>query len=96
MTTALVVVSVGDGTELDRLTLDDEGRIAFRTGVARDMVEAWRARIDAGDDTDTELLAALAGWSNGYVAVRPAGEAGPEDQADTDNAGGEPAGGDGG
>ncbi len=98
--TALLVVSVADDAELDRLTLDDEGRIAYRTGAARDMVEAWRRRLadgpgDAGDAGDDELLDALTGWSNGYVAIRPADQpAGGEDQADEadqDDAGGESA-----
>lgn len=91
---ALLVVSVADDTELDRVTLDDEGRVTYRTGAARDLVESWRARLDLAENAgDAELLDALAGWSNGYVAVRPAGDAGErEDQDDDeDGAGGEPA-----
>ena len=73
--TALLVTSVSSGNELDRVTLDDEGRLAYRTGAARDMFERRRALL--GDDaTDAEVAAALDGWSNGYVLVQAAAAAG--------------------
>lgn len=76
--TALVVTSVTDGAELDRVTLDDEGRLAYRTGAARDMFEARRRAL--GDGGDAEVLAAFDGWSNGYIAVRAAAGAGDQQQ----------------
>jgi hypothetical protein len=82
--TALVVAAAASGAELDRLTLDDEDRIAYRTGTARDMVETWRRQM--GEETsDAKLLDALAGWSNGYVAIRIAG--GDKDRGDDQNGG---------
>jgi hypothetical protein len=90
VTTTLLVVAVDGGVDggavLDRLTLDDEGQIAYRTGHARDMVEAWRQRAGDGVD-DGMLLDALTGWSNGYIAIRAAGDADqPADQpADQDD-----------
>jgi len=66
--TALLVTVVDGGAELDRLTLDDQNKITYRTGAARDIVESKRRHLDVGA-SDTDVLAALAGWSNGYIAI---------------------------
>ncbi|WP_431935816.1 hypothetical protein [Micromonospora sp. RP3T] len=88
MTALLVSVAGEGGAELDRLTLDDQGRIAYRTGAARSMVES-RRRL-AGDQAadDAALLALLDGWSNGYITIRadPTTAAGAGD-GDGDEAG---------
>lgn len=77
--TALRVVSVtgdgGEGAELDRVMLDDEGRLAYRTGAARDLFEG-RRRALGSETTDQELAEQMTGWSNGYIAVRAADGAG--------------------
>jgi hypothetical protein len=84
---ALLVTAVGSGAVLDRITLDDQGHIAYRTGAARDIVESRRRHLDDGTD-DAELLASLAGWSNGYLRITddeqtepPAGDADQDDAA---------------
>lgn len=69
--TALLVVAVSDDAELDRVVLDDEGRLAYRTGAARGMFEARRRVL--GGVSDADLVEYLTGWSNGYITVRPAG-----------------------
>lgn len=84
MTGALVVTAVAGGTELDRVTLDDEGRLTYRTGAAREMFERRRAVMGGADTdvevTDAEVADALTGWSNGYIAIRPAGESADQPQ----------------
>lgn len=70
--TALLVTSVASGAELDRVVLDDEGRLAYRTGAAREMFEG-RRRVLGAETSDADLAAHMAGWSNGYIAIRAAG-----------------------
>lgn len=72
--TALLVTTAADGAELDRLTLDDEGKVTYRTGAARDMVDGWRRRLGDTAGDDAALLAKLDGWSNGYIVIRSAGD----------------------
>lgn len=69
--TALLVTAVASGAELDRVTLDDEGRLTYRTGAARDVFEG-RRRVLGDKTTDAEVAKQMTGWSNGYIAVRAA------------------------
>lgn len=72
--TALLVTVVASGAEVDRVTLDDEERLAYRTGAARDIFEGRRRVMGDGKASDADLLASLDGWSNGYITVRAAGK----------------------
>ncbi|MFI7608906.1 hypothetical protein ACIBTV_27850 [Micromonospora sp. NPDC049366] len=73
--TPLLLSVVATGAELDRVTLDDEDRLTYRTGAARDIAEGLRRMMAGGDGdevSDVDLAGALAGWSNGYLLFRPA------------------------
>ena len=65
----IIVSSVSDGRELDRVTLHD-GALSYLTGRARPMFEAKRR---LGLD-DAAIYDTLRSWSNGYVVTREATE----------------------
>lgn len=69
----LQLTSVASGKVLDTITLTD-GAVAYDTGAAREIATSIRARL-GGEATDADLFAAMAGWSNGYLAISaPAGD----------------------
>jgi len=72
---ALTVTSVRTGHVLDEVSLVD-GRLAYQTGRAQQIVEGKRATHP--ELTDADLYRLVTDWSNGYIAIsaeqdRPAG-----------------------
>lgn len=63
--TSLEYIEVPTGEVLDVITLD-AGQPRYATGSAEQMFSTWLARFE-----DAEIaFELLAGWSNGYVALR--------------------------
>ena len=63
----LEYVSIGTGKVLDTVTVPDDDRpIEYATGGARSQIAAIQRVVK----DRAELIAALDGWTNGYVQLR--------------------------
>jgi len=67
---ALVYRVVATGQVLDTITLAG-GQLRFDTGAARQVLAAQQERFGW---TDEQTYDFFVGWSNGYVAISPAGQ----------------------
>jgi hypothetical protein len=73
--TELRLVGAESGQELATVRLDDSGLTFDGPGAATASAVFDRWREAAGEDaSDADVFEALAGWSNGYITLQPAGD----------------------
>ena len=65
-------VVVDTGEILDVVTVPESGPLEYRTGAASDRIRTIERVVGSRD----KLIAALRGWTNGYVQLRETSAAG--------------------